>query len=118
MRRHSEQARSMSRWLRASSKCSRHSESLSGMSRVIPRYSMVGIASVPQDQGGAGRRHRPAEIHRDARGSHLTALAGRIVIAMPAVGSARTVVVDGAPELAHVFDHHGHAMGIALAEVT
>src|SRR5215471_9450541 len=43
MRPHARQARSISLWPRASLKCSRHSESFSGMTRFMPRYSTLGI---------------------------------------------------------------------------
>src|SRR5574341_1649140 len=41
------QARSISLWPRASLKCSRHSESLSGITRFMPRYSTLGISTFP-----------------------------------------------------------------------
>src|SRR5215471_2998829 len=91
-------ARSISLWCsRASLKCSRHSESFSGITRFMPRYSTLAIDIPPHpsqlelqpsphrgegenlvvhDEGGAGRRHRPAEIHGDLRVLHLAALAG------------------------------------------
>src|SRR5262249_44272921 len=105
---------------RASLKCSRHSESFSGITRFMPRYSMLGITrsrSVVEDQGRAGRRHRPSEVHGDAGILDLPAAPGRVVVGVLALGGARAVVVDGAPELAHVLDHHAHAVGVALAEM-
>src|SRR6266508_5844783 len=70
-----------------------------------------------KDQGGAGRRHGPAEIHRDPGVLHLPALTGRVVVAVLALGSSRAVVVGLAAELADVLDRHGHAMGVPLAEM-
>src|SRR6266436_10104839 len=131
---HWRQARSISRWPRASVKYSRHSESFSGTTRFIPRYSTVGMLfgpphpalspsagergkSVVEDQGGAGRRHGPSEVHRDAGVPHLSAPPRSVVIAVLALGPPRAGVVDLAAELADVLDHHRHAMGVALAEM-
>src|SRR6266403_1051877 len=67
-------------WPRPLTSC--HSDSFSGTTRFIPRYSTVGMLlgpphpalspsagergkSVVEDQGGAGRRHGPSEVHRD-----------------------------------------------------
>src|SRR5215472_13444155 len=119
MRRQLPHARSIRRCPRASLKCSLHSESLSGMTRFIPRYSTLAMArlSVVKDEGGSRRGHRPSQIHGDLRVAHLPALLGRVVVAVFALGRARTVVVDGAAELAHVLDDHGHAVRVALAQV-
>src|SRR5262244_1769418 len=114
------QARSISLCCsRASLKCSRHSESFSGITRFMPRYSTLAIACllVVHDEGGAGWRHRPAEIHGDLRVLHLAALARRVVVAVLALGRAGAVIVDQAAELAHVLDDHAHAVRVALAEV-
>src|SRR3989454_1647127 len=69
------------------------------------------------DERAAGRGHGPAEVHRDLGVLDLAALARGIVVRVDALGGARTVVVHGAAELAHVLDHHGHAVRVALAEV-
>src|SRR3990172_1258550 len=73
-------------------------------------------ASSPQDQGAAGGRDRPAEVHRDLGVLHLAAAAGRVVVGVHALRGARAVVVHGPAELAHVLDHHGHPVRVALAE--
>src|SRR6266851_6581319 len=161
MRRQARQARSINLCPRASLKCSRHSESFSGIIRFMPRYSTLGIDGsligilvagpcgiysalasrrpqaaaqleerapsqlgrqwgsrlVVHDEGGAGRRHRPAEIHGDPAVLDLAALARRVVVAVLALGPARAVVVGEPTELAHVLDDHAHAVGVALAEV-
>src|SRR5467141_3897309 len=75
------------------------------------------LALSAHDQGAAGGGHGPAEVHRDLRVLHLTATAGGIVVGVHALGGARAVVVDDAAELAHVLDHHRHAVRVALAEV-
>src|SRR5438477_3021923 len=110
-------ARSISRWPRASLKYSRHSESFSGTTRFIPRYSTLGMGSVPHDQRRSGRRHGPAEVHGDAGVLHLAALARGVVVAVAALGGSRAVVVDLAAELPDVLDHHRHAVGVPLAEM-
>src|SRR2546428_8910081 len=69
------------------------------------------------DERAAGRGHGPAEVHRDLGVLDLAALARGIVVRVDALGGARTVVVHGAAELAHVLDHHGHAVRVALADV-
>src|SRR5213593_4593955 len=69
------------------------------------------------DERAAGRGHGPAKVHRDLGVLDLAALARGIVVRVDALGGARTVVVHGAAELAHVLDHHGHAVRVALAEV-
>src|SRR6266545_7052421 len=69
------------------------------------------------DERAAGRGHGPAEVHRDLGVLDLAALARGIVVRVDALGGARTVVVHGAAQLAHVLDHHGHAVRVALAEV-
>src|SRR4030095_11877142 len=102
---------------RASLKCSRHSESFSGITRFMPRYSTEAIGLVPHDEGGAGRWHRPAKIHGDACVPDLAALARRVVVGVLAVLPARAVVVDLAAELPHGLDHPRDAMRVALAEV-
>src|SRR5262245_3054444 len=116
---------------RASLKCSRHSESFSGITRFMPRYSTLGIFSltlpsphrgegeslVVHDEGGAGRRHRPAEIHGDLGVLDLSALPRGVVVAVLALSRTRAVVVHPAAELAHVLDDHAHAVGVALAEM-
>src|SRR4029450_1428352 len=98
MRPQAAHVRSMRRWRwRASLKCSRHSESFSGMTRFMPRYSTLGIArsrSVVEDQGRAGWRHRPAEVHGDAGVLDLPATPARVVVGVPALGGALAVVVD------------------------
>src|SRR4026207_434674 len=97
------QARSISWWLvRASLKCSRHSESFSGITRFMPRYSTEAIGLVPHDEGGAGRGHRPAGVPGDARVPDLAALARRVVVGVLAVLPARAIVVHLAAELSHV----------------
>src|SRR5689334_20294801 len=83
----------------------------------MPRYSTEAIELVPHDEGGPGRRHRPAEVHGDARVLHLPALAWRVVVGMFAVLPARAVVVGLPAELTHVLDHHRDAVGVALAQV-
>src|SRR6266542_2954332 len=116
MSRQSAQARSIRRWPRASVKYSRHSESFSGTTRFIPRYSTLGIRGVPsvvKDQGGAGGRHGPAEVHGDPGVPHLATLSWRVVVAVLALGPSGTGIVDLAAELADVLDHHGHAVGVA-----
>src|SRR6185503_15512797 len=110
---------SLRRW-RASLKCSRHSESFSGITRFMPRYSTLGIVrspSVVEDQGRAGRRHRPSEVHGDSGILDLPAAPRRVVVGVLALGGAGAVVVHRAAELAHVLDHHAHAVGVALAEM-
>src|SRR2546422_9885580 len=69
------------------------------------------------DERAAGRGHGPAEVHRDRGVLDLTAVTRGIVVRVDALGGARTVVVHRAAELAHVLDHHGHAVRVALAEV-
>src|SRR5258705_4751633 len=111
---------SFRRW-RASLKCSRHSESFSGITSFMPRYSTLAMGrsprSVVEDQGRAGGRHRPAEIHGNAGVPTLPALARRVVVGVLAVRRSRAGVVHGAPQLAHVLDDHAHAVGVALAEM-
>src|SRR5215469_12651866 len=143
-------ARSISLWCsRASLKCWRHSESFSGITRFMPRYSTLAIDIPPHpsqpsprrsmrasqlelqpsphrgegenlvvhDEGGAGRRHRPAEIHGDLCVLDLSALSRGVVVAVLALSRAWAVVVHPAAELAHVLDDHAHAVGVALAEM-
>src|SRR5437867_9800032 len=81
-----------------------------------PRDRISDLSSA-HDQGAAGGRHGPAEIHRDLDVLHLAAMAGGVVVGVHAVGGAGAVVVHGAAELAHVLDHHRHAVRVALAEV-
>src|SRR3989442_940909 len=69
------------------------------------------------DQGAAGGGHGPAEVHRDLGVLHLAAVAGGVIVGVHALGGARAVVVDGATELAHVLDHHRHAVRVPLAQV-
>src|SRR6266508_4975496 len=69
------------------------------------------------DESGAQRWHRPTQVHRDLRIFDLAAAAGGVVVGVHALGAPGAVVVHGAAELADVFDHHGHAVGVALAQV-
>src|SRR5437867_1993593 len=91
------------------------------MTRFMPRYSTFpivrGLRSVVEDEGGAGGWHGPAEVHRDLRVLHLSALARRVVVRVPAPRGAGAIVVHGAAELADVLDDHRHAVRVALAEV-
>src|SRR6185369_1453656 len=111
---------SLRRW-RASLKCSRHSESFSGITRFMPRYSTLAMGwsplSVVEDQGRAGGRHRPAEVHGDARVLDLPALALRVIVGVLALGGARAIVVHRPAQLAHVLDDHAHPVGVSLAEM-
>src|SRR5712691_10197745 len=140
------QARSISLCPRASLKCSRHSESFSGITRFMPRYSTLGIsapywdsprraprlrlvgpvsnrtsvgtrASVVHDESGAGGWHGPAEVHGDPTVLDLAAPTRRVIVAVLSLGRAGAVVVHAPAELAHVLDDHAHAVRIALAEV-
>src|SRR5882724_10219426 len=72
---------------------------------------------VPHDERAAGRGHGPAEVHRDLGVLDLATAARRIVVGVDALGGARAVVVHGAAQLAHVLDHHGHPVRVALAEM-
>src|SRR5947207_15317154 len=74
-------------------------------------------ASSAQYQGAAEGRHGPAQVHGDLGVLHLTATARRVVVRVHALGGLRAVVVHGPAELAHVLDHHGHAVGVTLAEM-
>src|SRR5262245_11270134 len=96
-----------------------------GRRSIVPRIGGFGgpcrgppSSSSPQNERAAGRRYRPAEIHRDLGVLHLAALARRVVVGVHALGGSWAVIVHGAAELAYVLDDHVHAVGVALAEVT
>src|SRR5438309_6027123 len=85
----------------------------------MPRYSTREPPTLaPEDQGAAGGRRGPTHVHRDLRVPHLAAAARPVVVGVDALRRSRAVVVGGAPELAHVLDHHAHPVSVALAEVT
>src|SRR4029450_3569941 len=88
------------------------------MSSAMPRYwTGWGIELSPHDERATGRRHCPSQVHGDLGVFDLPALPRRVVVAVLALGGARAGVVDGAAKLAHVLDHHRHAVRVALAEV-
>src|SRR6187431_470094 len=76
-------------------------------------------STTPHDHGGPGAGHRPAEVRTDFGALHLAAAAFAVVIGVLAlpVGADRAGVVDVMPQLAHVLDHHGDAVGVGLAQV-
>src|SRR5215469_17383328 len=63
--------------------------------------------------------HRPAEIGRYLGVPHLAATALAIIVGVlaPAVGPDWTAIVRIVAKLADVLDHHGDAVGVALAEM-
>src|ERR671918_384412 len=85
---------------------------------VMPRYwTGWGTGLSPHDQGAAGGRHGPAEVHRDPGILDLPAAARGVVIGVDALGGLRAVVVHGPAELADVLDYHGHPVRVPLAQV-
>src|SRR3954469_11032545 len=76
-------------------------------------------STAPHDHGRAGARHGPAEVGGHLAGLHLAAAALLVVVGMLAlaVGADRTAVVDIMAQLAHVLDHHVHAVRVTLAQV-
>src|SRR5262249_57766901 len=59
-----------------------------------------GLLASPHDERAAGRRHGPAEVHRDLGVLDLAAVAGRIVVGANALGGARAIVGHSAARLA------------------
>src|SRR5262245_15274958 len=84
----------------------------------MPRYTTGSGTGRRQDESAARCRGRPAHVHRDLGLADLPAAARAVLVRVDALGRPRAVVVDGAPELSHVLDHHAHAVGVALAEVS
>src|SRR6516225_10662321 len=80
---------------------------------------MFASSPTPHDHGRSRARHRPAEIGAHLAVSNLTAATLPVVVGVlaPAVGANRAAVVDIVAQLADVFDHHVHAVGVALAQV-
>src|SRR5262245_47421735 len=73
----------------------------------------------PHDHGRAGARHGPAEVGGHLARLHLPAAALLVVVGVLAlaVGTNGTRVVDVVAQLAHVLDHHVHAVRVALAQM-
>src|ERR1700759_383550 len=90
----------------------------------MPRYCAEIIFASPLAAAHHHRRsragHRPAEIGRHLGIPHLTATALTMIIGvLPlAIGPDRTTVVGIVAELADILDHHGDAVGVALAEMS
>src|SRR5215510_15446797 len=76
-------------------------------------------SAAPHDHGRAGARHGPAKIGGDLASLHLPAAAFIIVVGVLAfaIRPYRTAVVDVMTQLAHVLDHHVHAVRVALAQM-
>src|SRR5215510_2447620 len=76
-------------------------------------------SAAPHDHGRAGARHGPAKIGGDLASLHLPAAAFIIVVGVLAfaIRPYRTAVVDVMTQLAHVLDHHVHAVRLALAQM-
>src|SRR5581483_11082262 len=92
------------------------------------RYSRPGWASsspsparsiAPHHHGRAGARHGPAEVGGDLASLDLPAAALPVVVGVPApaVRADGAAVVGVVPQLAHVLDHHAHAVRVALAQM-
>src|SRR5215470_10300872 len=84
----------------------------------MPSYCF--LSSTPPHHHRRSRAgHRPAEIGRDLGVPHLAATALAIIVGVPAsaIGPDRTAVVRIVAELTDVLDHHGDAVGVALAEM-
>src|SRR5437867_542531 len=73
----------------------------------------------PHDHGRAGARHGPAQVGAHLAALHLPAAAFLVVVGVPAlaVGTHGAAVVDVVAQLAHVLDHHVHAVRVALAQM-
>src|SRR5258705_13458280 len=80
---------------------------------------MASLSIAPHHHGRTGTRHRPAEIGGDLAALRLATSALTVIIAVPAlaVGSDRARVIGITAQLAHVLDHHVHAVRVALAQV-
>src|ERR1700719_1166057 len=91
----------------------------------MPRYSArVAISrpspsTAPHDHGRSGHRIGPAQIGGHLDVAHLATAALPIVKGMLpfAVRPDGTRIVRVVAQLAHVFDHHVHAVGVALAQM-
>src|SRR5690242_15270223 len=86
----------------------------------MPRYCAEIIAlPLPHHHGRPRAGHRPAEIGRDLGILDLTATALAIIVGMLplAIRSDRATIVGIVAKLPHILDHHGDAVGIALAEM-
>src|ERR1700761_2983314 len=77
------------------------------------------LGAAPHDHGGPGHRVGPTEIGGYFHTFDLAAAPLAIVEAVLAlaVRANRARIVDVVTQLAHVFDHHIHPVGVALAEV-
>src|ERR671919_533865 len=73
----------------------------------------------PHDHGRTGTRHGPAQVGGHLAVLHLPAAAFLVVVGVLAlaVGTGGAAVVDVVAQLAHVFDHHVHAVRVALAQM-
>src|SRR6476660_780168 len=76
-------------------------------------------STAPHDHGRASARHGPAEVGGHLAFLHLPAAALLVVVGVLAlaVGTHGAAVVDIVAQLAHVLDHHIHAVRIALAQM-
>src|SRR6185503_19853270 len=76
-------------------------------------------STAPHDHGRAGARHGPAEVGGHLAFLHLPAAAFLVVVSVLAlaVGTHGAAVVDIVAQLAHVLDHHIHAVRVALAQM-
>src|SRR5712692_3000064 len=93
----------------------------------MPRYCawIPGIvlspfpSAAPHDHRRAGRRVGPAEIGADLDIPDLAAAAFLVVVGMLplAVGADRAGIVRVVAQLPGVFDHHVHAVRVALAQM-
>src|SRR6185436_12304919 len=77
-------------------------------------------SAASHDHGRAGARHGPAEVSGHLAFLHLPAAALLVVVGVLAlaVGTHWAAVVDIVAQLAHVLDHHIHAVRVALAQVS
>src|SRR4029078_3488497 len=76
-------------------------------------------SAATHDHGRASARHGPAQVGGDLAPLDLPASAFLVVVGVLAlaVGADGTAVVDVLAQLAHVLDHHVHAVRIALAQM-
>src|SRR5262245_19844740 len=92
---------------------------LSGIPKYSARIDIIPSSVPPHDHGRAGAGHGPAEVGAHLATLHLAAAAFPIVVAVAALAirSQGTGVVDVVAQLAHVLDHHVHAVRVALTQM-